>query len=80
MVTHLLRVAGTGLQHFHCTSYVPLVAPPMTAQTRAVANMCKFKYKNIYIFRDRQKGLRKNSSEIIFFLIKSDLVRNFQKV
>ena len=43
-----------------------MVEQPISAQVRAVANLCKYKYKNVF-FRDRQKGLRKNASGIIFF-------------
>ena len=43
-----------------------MVDQPISAQIRAVANLCKSKYKNEF-FRDRQMGLRKNASEINFF-------------
>ena len=45
-----------------------MVDEPISAQMRVVTNYCKYKYKNIF-FRDRQKGLRKNASGIIFFLL-----------
>ena len=52
---------------------------PINAQITAVSNFYKYKYKNIF-FRDRQQGLRKNESGSIFFLIKYELVMNFQRI
>ena len=39
---------------------------PISIQISIVANLCKYKYKNIF-FKDRQQGLRKNASGIVFF-------------
>ena len=43
-----------------------MVEQPISAKIRAVANLCKYKYNNIFL-RDRKMGLRKNASGIIFF-------------
>ena len=43
-----------------------MVEQPINAKIRVVANLCKYKYKNIF-FRDRQMDLRKNANGIIFF-------------
>ena len=43
-----------------------MVEQPISAKIRAVANLCKYKYKNIF-FGDRQMDLKKNASGIIFF-------------
>ena len=38
-----------------------------STKINVVANLCKYKYKNIF-FRNRQKSLKKNASGIIFFI------------
>ena len=43
-----------------------MIEQPITAIIRVVANLCKYKYKNIF-FRDRTMDLRKNEGGIIYF-------------